>query len=71
MGGVNLFGGAKFKFALINPNMSTIRGTRCCVFGCAKRKKIDENKGNLRSDSEGSDDAESAIKRKFSRSSHR
>ena len=51
--------------------MSKIRGTQCCVFGCAKRKKVGENKRNARSDSEGSDDEESAIKRQFSRSFHR
>lgn len=51
--------------------MAKIRGTQCCVFGCAKRKKIGENKGEARSDSEGSDDEESEVKRKFPRSFYR
>ncbi|CAB4030215.1 Hypothetical predicted protein, partial [Paramuricea clavata] len=51
--------------------MAKIRGTQCCVFGCAKRKKIGENKGESRSDSEGSDDEESVVKRKFPRSFYR
>lgn len=47
--------------------MAEIRGTQCCAFGCAKRKKIGQNKGEPRSDSEGSDDEESTVKRKFPR----
>ena len=38
------------------------RGTQCCAFGCTKRKKT-----GVRSDSEGSDDEESAKKRLLSR----
>ena len=41
------------------------RGTKCCAFGCTKRKKT-----GVRSDSEGSDDEESAKKRQFSRTLH-
>ncbi len=49
--------------------MAKTRGAQCCVFGCEKRKKFGENKDC--SDSEGSDDEESLLKRKFPRSFHR
>ena len=44
-------------------------GTQCCAFGCNKRRKnVKEN--TSRSDSEGPDDEESRLKRKFSRTFH-
>ena len=43
-------------------------GTQCCSLYCNKRKKQKEN--NERSDSEGSDDEESKMKRKFPRTFH-
>ena len=50
--------------------MVKARGTECCIFGCAKRKKIREKKGNARSDSKGSDDSNSVLKRKHPWSFH-
>ena len=43
------------------------RGTQCSAFGCKKRKRA---KINERSNSEGSDDDESSIKRKCPRTFH-
>mgnify|MGYP002803474780 len=44
-------------------------GLQCCAFGCSKRKK--KVKGDfVRSDSEGSTDEESGLKRKLPRSFH-
>ena len=40
-------------------------GTQCSAFGCNKRKRVKEDKERPRGDSEGSDDEESAVKRKF------
>ena len=46
-------------------------GTECCAFGCSKRRKnLKGNKNNPRSDSDGSDDEESAIKRQYPRTFH-
>ena len=43
-------------------------GTQCCVETCRKRRKNLENR--VRSDSEGSDDDQSSVKRKFPRTFH-
>ena len=45
-------------------------GTQCFAFGCNKRKRVKEDKDKPRSDSEGSDDKESSVKRKFPRTFH-
>jgi hypothetical protein len=46
-------------------------GTECCAFGCSKRRKnLKGIKNNPRSDSDGSDDEESAIKRQYPRTFH-
>ena len=45
-------------------------GTQCFAFGCNKRKRVKEDKDKPRSDSEGSDDEESSVKRKFPRTFH-
>lgn len=45
-------------------------GTQCCAFGCKKRKRKKEDENRLRSDSEGSEDDESHIKRTFPRTFH-
>ena len=47
------------------------RGSQCCALGCCKRVKVDADKSELRSDSEGEIDEESHIKRSFPRSFHR
>ena len=40
-------------------------GTQCCAFGCSKRrKKVKGDETTSRSDSEGTDDEESMLKRK-------
>eukprot|EP00794_Sanderia_malayensis_P009511 gene9511-10501_t len=41
------------------------RGPQCSAFGCSKRKKTGQ-----RSDSEGSSDEESSVKRQFQRTFH-
>ena len=46
------------------------RGTQCCAFKCNKRKKAQHKEEFYRSDSEGSEDDESHIKRKFHRTIH-
>ncbi|KAG5277263.1 hypothetical protein AALO_G00115550 [Alosa alosa] len=43
------------------------KGTQCCAYGCKKRKK---SRLNGRSDSEGSEDEESALKRCHPRTFH-
>ena len=45
-------------------------GTQCCAFGCNKRKKRKLEQEAARSDSEGSEDEESQIKRKYPRTFH-
>ena len=45
------------------------KGTLCCVEGCSKRRKKIDDGG--RSDSDGSDDEETPIKRRLSRTFHR
>ncbi|XP_037797679.1 THAP domain-containing protein 6-like [Penaeus monodon] len=52
-----------------NANMAK-RGTQCCAFGCSKRRKYGNETEIFRSDSEGSDDDESMIKRNFPRTFH-
>ena len=53
--------------------MTESRGTNCVVAGCSKRKKKKEGEGEtvVRSDSEGSEDEESTVKRWFPRTFHR
>ena len=53
--------------------MSKSRGTNCVVIGCRKRTKNKECDGEtvVRSESEGSEDEESTIKRMFPRTFHR
>ena len=42
-------------------------GTQCCAFGCSKRrKKVKVDDTTFRSDSKGTDDEESELKRTFS-----
>ena len=52
--------------------MQNVKGTSCIVFGCKKRKKNKEKDGQsrVRSDSEGSDDDESVLKRMYPRTFH-
>ena len=46
-------------------------GRQCYAFGCSKRrKKVKVDDTTFRSDSKGSDDEESVLKRKFSRTFH-
>lgn len=45
-------------------------GTQCCAFGCNKRKKRRLEDGTCRTDSEGTEDEESQIKRKLPRTFH-
>ena len=45
-------------------------GTQCCAFGCNMRKKRKLDNATIRSDSDGSDDEESEVKRKFPRTFH-
>ena len=45
-------------------------GTQCCAFGCNKRKKKKGVLQELRSDSEGSADEQSEVKRKHPRTFH-
>ena len=42
---------------------------QCCAYGCSKRKK--SKTSELRSDSEGASDEETAIKRQHDRTFHR
>jgi hypothetical protein len=42
---------------------------QCCAFGCNKRKK--SKTAELRSDSEGTSDEETTIKRQYDRTFHR
>ena len=54
--------------------MGKVRGTNCSVLGCSKRRKKKsptEGESFSRSDSDGSEDDESAVKRKFARTFHR
>ena len=46
------------------------KGNKCKVPGCNKRMKQYSHQSNVRSDSEGSEDEESTLKRKFSRTFH-
>lgn len=50
--------------------MGKVRGRQCCAFGCSKRKKVGPDAKSVRSDSEGSSDEESKLKRKFPRTFH-
>ena len=46
-------------------------GTECCAFGCSKRRKSFKTmENNQRSNSDGSDDEESSIKRQYPRTFH-
>ena len=58
-----------FNCGSVRNNMGK-NGTQCCAFGCNKRKKRKSDATLVRSDSDGSDDEESAIKRKFPRTFH-
>ena len=50
-------------------NMGRKRGSKCCAFGCSKRRKLGDTL-SCRSNSEGSSDEESLQKRKFQRTFH-
>ena len=45
-------------------------GTQCCAYGCSKRRKKKVEGDFIRSDSEGSEDEETAIKKQFPRTFH-
>ncbi len=45
-------------------------GTECCAFGSSKRKKSKLDQKTCQSDSEGSADDESEVKRKFPQTFH-
>ena len=49
-------------------NLYNMPGICCSAVGCSKRK---QNRNNIRSDSDGSEDEESCIKRQHSRTFHR
>ncbi len=54
-------------------NMPDHRGTQCCAYGCTKRMKGLQSRNDEynRSDSEGSPDDETVIKRQFPHTFHR
>ena len=54
-----------------SPTMSHSRGSNCVVSGCKKRRKNKESESAGRSDSEGTDDDETEIKRMFPRTFHK
>ena len=67
-------GGFPFRFQLLfsSYRMKKVKGQSCIVSGCKKRKKNKEqnSQGWVRSDSEGSDDDESMLKRMYPRTFH-